>query len=75
MEQQRPVKGEWTAMNQTEISALVGSITDTLASIGFYKKPNREYQARFFQDVISRAGLAFREGLYFAEILEKAALK
>jgi len=64
MEKQLPVKGEWTAMNQEEIAGIVERITDTLASIGFYKKPNREYQTQFFQDLISRAGLANREGLY-----------
>jgi len=73
MKQQSSVKGEWTAMNQAEISALVGSITDILASIGFYKKPNREEQSRFFQDMIARAGLAEREGRYFEEIISKAA--
>jgi len=73
MEQQLPVKGEWTAMNQTEISALVQSITDTLASIGFYKNPNREEQSRFLQDVIARAGLKNSEGHYFGEIITKAA--
>jgi len=74
MEKQRPVKGEWTAMNQEQISALVGSITDTLAGIGFYKKPGRKEQARFLQDVISRAGLSESEGRYFREIVEKAAM-
>lgn len=72
MEEQLPVKGEWTPMNQTEISALVGSITDTLANLGFYKKPNREEQGRFFQDLISRAGLSNSEGRYFKEIITKA---
>jgi tRNA/rRNA methyltransferase/tRNA (cytidine32/uridine32-2'-O)-methyltransferase len=72
LEQQFPVKGEWNAMNQTEITALVGSITDALAGLGFYKKPNREEQTRFLHDVISRAGLAEREGRYLGEIIEKA---
>ena len=73
MEKQLPVKGEWTAMSQSEVSALVGSITDTLANMGFYKLPGREEQARFLQDVISRAGLSDREGRYFKNIFEKAA--
>ena len=73
MEQQQPVKGEWTSMNQAEISALVSSITDTLANIGFYKKPNREEQTRFLHDVIARAGLGVWEGRYFEEIISKAA--
>ena len=69
---QLPVKGEWTAMNQTEISSLVGTITDALQSIGFYKYPNKEEQARFLRDIISRAGLSEREGRYFGDILTKA---
>jgi len=68
----RSVKGEWTAMNQTEISVLADQITDDLASIGFYKKPNREYQSRFLRDLIARAGLAPGEGKYFANIFKKA---
>ncbi|MCL2759369.1 MAG: RNA methyltransferase [Treponema sp.] len=73
MEQQFPVKGEWTAMSQTEISSIVQSITDALASLGFYKKPNREDQERFFHDIISRAGLSEREGVYLKDIFIKAA--
>jgi len=72
MEKQRPVKGEWTPMTQTEVSTLVGSITDTLESFGFYKKSNRKDQAHFLQDIISRAGLSDREGKYFKEIITKA---
>jgi len=73
MEKQLPVKGEWNAMNQTEISSLVGSITDALANFGFYKYPNREYQTRFLHDVIARAGLADREGRYLGDIITKAS--
>ena len=69
---QLPVKGEWTAMNQTGISNLVSTITDSLQSIGFYKYPNRETQARFLRDIIARAGLSEREGRYFGDILTKA---
>ncbi|MDR0323431.1 MAG: RNA methyltransferase [Treponema sp.] len=73
LETQNPVKGEWQAMNQEEISVLSGSITDTLASLGFYKNPNREEQFRFLRDIISRAGLTEKEGRYFKDIIIKAA--
>jgi tRNA/rRNA methyltransferase/tRNA (cytidine32/uridine32-2'-O)-methyltransferase len=69
-----PVKGEWQAMNQAEIASLVDSITGALEKTGFYRYPNREYQARFLRDFISRAGLSESEGRYFKEILTKAAL-
>jgi tRNA/rRNA methyltransferase/tRNA (cytidine32/uridine32-2'-O)-methyltransferase len=73
LEKPDPVKGQWQAMNQTEVSALVGSITDTLAGIGFYKYPNRDMQTRFLHDLISRAGLSEREGRYLEDIFVKAA--
>jgi len=68
-----PVKGEWAALNQTEISTLVASITDTLASLGFYRHPGRGMQTRFLKDIISRAGLSEREGGYFKDIIAKSA--
>jgi tRNA/rRNA methyltransferase/tRNA (cytidine32/uridine32-2'-O)-methyltransferase len=68
-----PVKGEWSAMNQEEISVLAESITDTLASLGFYRNPNRKEQTRFLHDIISRAGLMDREGEYLKDIFIKAA--
>jgi tRNA/rRNA methyltransferase/tRNA (cytidine32/uridine32-2'-O)-methyltransferase len=68
-----PVKGEWQAMNQTEVSALAASITGTLAKLGFYKHPGREEQTRFLRDIISRAGLSEREGRYLKDIFAKAA--
>jgi tRNA/rRNA methyltransferase/tRNA (cytidine32/uridine32-2'-O)-methyltransferase len=69
----QPVKGQWQAMNQEEISALVGSITDTLETIGFYRNPVKEEQSRFLRDVIARAGLADREAMYLKDIFIKAA--
>jgi len=73
MEKQKPVKGEWTPMNQTEISILVKDITDELANLNFYYKPGREEQTRFLHDMISRAGLTDREGRYLEKIITKAA--
>jgi len=73
LENQLPVKGEWTALNQEEISALVSRITDELAGFGFYRKPNREHQSRFLRDVIARAGLAEKEARYLGQIITKAA--
>jgi len=73
LEQQNPVKGEWQPMNQPEVSELAGTITDTLANLGFYKYPGRDEQAGFLRDVISRAGLTEREGNYLKDIFAKAA--
>ena len=73
LKQPAPVKGEWTAMNRAQVSALVASLTDTLANLGFYKNPGREEQTRFLNDMISRAGLTDREGKYLSDIFAKAA--
>jgi len=72
MAESHPVKGEWTPMNQEEIAALVKEVTNSLENIGFYRYPNREYQARFLHDVIARAGLADREGRYLGDLITKA---
>jgi len=72
LEKQHSVKGEWTAMNQHDVSALVGSITDTFEGIGFYKIQNKNEQADFLRDIICRAGLTNREGEYFKKIIQKA---
>jgi len=62
MEQKRPVKGEWTPMNQAEIHSLVDSLA----------YPKREEPVRFLHDIIARAGLSQNEGKRFGELLRKA---
>jgi len=68
-----PVKGEWVPLGRAQVDELCASITDTLATLGFYKNPGREEQTRFLRDLVSRAGLTEREGLYLANIFAKAA--
>jgi len=62
LEERRPVKGQWTAMNQAEITAFIDSLP----------YPKREDPARFLQDFIARAGLSQSEGKWLREILFKA---
>jgi len=62
MEQQHPVKGEWIAMNQVEISTLIDALP----------YPKREEPVRFLHDIIARAGLSLSEGKHFKDILMKA---
>jgi len=62
MKEQLPVKGEWTAMDQSEISALVRLLP----------YPKREEPVRFLHDIIARAGLSLSEGKHFKDILMKA---
>jgi tRNA/rRNA methyltransferase/tRNA (cytidine32/uridine32-2'-O)-methyltransferase len=66
-------QGRWKPLDQTGISALVDSVTGSLASLGFYQHPGREDQARFFQDVFSRAALNAGEARYLEGIFVKAA--
>jgi len=68
-----PVKGEWVPLERAKVDEVCASITDTLASLGFYKNPGREEQTRFLRDLISRAGLTERESMYLANIFAKAA--
>jgi len=62
MERQNAVKGEWSAMNQTEIKTLIDSLP----------YPKREDPVRFLHDIIARAGLSQSEGKRFGELLKKA---
>jgi tRNA/rRNA methyltransferase/tRNA (cytidine32/uridine32-2'-O)-methyltransferase len=67
------VKGEWVPLDRTGIDDLVRSVTNALASLGFYKQPGREDQERFLRDVFSRAGLSGQEAGYMEAIFAKAA--
>jgi tRNA/rRNA methyltransferase/tRNA (cytidine32/uridine32-2'-O)-methyltransferase len=69
----KPVLGAWNPLDRSSVDSLVKSVTDSLASLGFYKQPGREDQERFFRDVFSRAGLSKREAQYLEEIFSKAA--
>jgi tRNA/rRNA methyltransferase/tRNA (cytidine32/uridine32-2'-O)-methyltransferase len=66
------VKGAWVPLTHREAGELAGSISCTLASLGFYRHPGREIQERFLRDLISRAGLTAREGRYLGDIFAKA---
>jgi tRNA/rRNA methyltransferase/tRNA (cytidine32/uridine32-2'-O)-methyltransferase len=67
-----PVSGQWVPMTGAEIGELVQKISDSLASVGFYKHPGREDQERFLRDLAARAGLSLSEGRYFENIIVKA---
>ena len=68
-----PVKGEWVPLERAAVDKLTADITDTLAGLGFYKRPGREEQTRFLRDMVCRAGLTEREGRYLKDIFAKAA--
>jgi tRNA/rRNA methyltransferase/tRNA (cytidine32/uridine32-2'-O)-methyltransferase len=65
--------GRWVPLDQARLEDLSHVVSDSLASLGFYKQPGREDQERFFRDVFSRAGITQREGVYLAGIFAKAA--
>lgn len=65
------VKGSWKPITQNEIDNLVQSITESLASIGFYKQSGRDLQERFFRDLFSRAGITQEEKNYLNGLFKK----
>ena len=68
----RTVPGQWIPMTASEIDVLVKKISNSLASIGFYKHPGRTEQENFLRDLIARAGLSLKEGRYLGNIIAKA---
>jgi tRNA/rRNA methyltransferase/tRNA (cytidine32/uridine32-2'-O)-methyltransferase len=68
-----PVAGTWVPLDRTRIDALVKSVSDNLAGLGFYRKKGREEQERFLRDIFGRAGLTIDEGRYLGKIFTKAA--
>jgi tRNA/rRNA methyltransferase/tRNA (cytidine32/uridine32-2'-O)-methyltransferase len=66
------VKGRWVPLDQAKTEALVRELTESFRTLGFYKRPGREEQERFFRDLFSRACLTEREGRYFVDIIAKA---
>jgi tRNA/rRNA methyltransferase/tRNA (cytidine32/uridine32-2'-O)-methyltransferase len=67
------VKGAWEPLSRGRVEALTASIVENLESLGFYRHPGREEQARFIRDLISRAALSEGEGKYLGSIFAKAA--
>ncbi|MCL2831899.1 MAG: RNA methyltransferase [Treponema sp.] len=66
-------KGQWVPMDQENINLHVKRLTDRLKDLGFYKKPGREEQERFYRDLFARAGLTEREAEYLIDNMAKAA--
>ncbi|GHV76010.1 RNA methyltransferase [Spirochaetia bacterium] len=66
------VPGTWVPLDRTRIDALVQSVSDNLAGLGFYRKKGREEQERFLRDIFGRAGLTIEEGRYLGKIFTKA---
>jgi tRNA/rRNA methyltransferase/tRNA (cytidine32/uridine32-2'-O)-methyltransferase len=68
-----PAAGSWTPLTRPQLDALVESVTNSLAGLGFYKQKGREEQERFLRDIFARAGLTLNEGRYLGNIFAKAA--
>jgi tRNA/rRNA methyltransferase/tRNA (cytidine32/uridine32-2'-O)-methyltransferase len=67
-----PAAGTWVPLDRLHQDALVKTVTDSLADLGFYKQRGREEQERFLRDLIARAGLTIDEGRYLGKIFAKA---
>jgi tRNA/rRNA methyltransferase/tRNA (cytidine32/uridine32-2'-O)-methyltransferase len=68
-----PVKGALEPLDRDGADTLAASITGNLERLGFYRHPGREEQFRFIRDLVSRAALSQREGMYLGDIFAKAA--
>ena len=66
------VKGQWVALDESAIDALVADVTGNLRLLGFYRQAGREEQERFFRDIFSRAGITESEGQYFSGLIVRA---
>ena len=66
-------KGQWVPMDQECIGKHVKRLTDRLKILGFYKRPGREEQERFYRDLFARAGLTEYEAVYLIDNMVKAA--
>jgi tRNA/rRNA methyltransferase/tRNA (cytidine32/uridine32-2'-O)-methyltransferase len=67
------VSGTWMPIDKTAVDALTMRITNSLESLGFYKKTGRAMQEQFFHDIFTRAGLTENEAHYLQDIFAKAA--
>ena len=67
------VTGEWVPLERARLEQLVGRISDSLALLGFYKRPGREEQERFLRDIFARASLTEREAAYMGDLFSKTA--
>jgi tRNA/rRNA methyltransferase/tRNA (cytidine32/uridine32-2'-O)-methyltransferase len=65
--------GHWEPIDRAATDTLVGSISDSLAKIGFYQYRGREEQEIFFRDLVNRAGLTVNEARYLGNIFAKAS--
>ncbi|MQY76428.1 MAG: TrmJ/YjtD family RNA methyltransferase [Spirochaeta sp.] len=70
---------EFTAINSNQLEFLVDIITESLKNIGFFTQVGDEDLARFFRDILARAGLSGREAkrmeIVFRKISGLAAQK
>jgi len=65
--------GHWVPLTAEPLATLAVSITDSLASVGFYTQAGREDHEKFFRDIFARAGLTLDESRYVDRIFRKAA--
>jgi tRNA/rRNA methyltransferase/tRNA (cytidine32/uridine32-2'-O)-methyltransferase len=66
-------KGQWIPLPPERQDALVSEITQSLAALGFYRKPGREAQERFLRSLFARAGITASEGAYLKALVDRAA--
>ncbi len=64
-------KGIYTPIGKEEVDSLVTGITGSLGRLGFFVIAGREDMARFFHDIVARAGLSRNEARRFGNVFIK----
>ncbi len=64
----------WVPADRTALDFMVQVMSNSLASIGFYKQYGREDQEHFFRDIFSRAGTTLKEARYLEQLFKKIAI-
>jgi tRNA/rRNA methyltransferase/tRNA (cytidine32/uridine32-2'-O)-methyltransferase len=64
----------WIPADRNVLNSAVKMMTDSLASIGFYKQFGRERQEDFLRDIFSRAGITLKETRYLEQLFQKIAI-
>lgn len=63
----------WVPIGAEGLDRIVGTVADSLASVGFYKQAGRAEQERLFRDIFARAGITLDESRYLEAIFRKMA--
>lgn len=70
---QKNLSPGYIPVTQARLGTTVGTITESLQTMGFFKIAGKDDMARFWRDVLSRAALSEGEATYIEKTFSKAA--